>query len=102
MIVENPGFSYRAPALRNISPNAALQEMNEVELEFLRDYARRPLERRVWATEHAQSVRVFDGRMSRIIRKVLELDLWPKGDSRQDLSRLEVYQWAREQGLHFR
>jgi DNA-binding NarL/FixJ family response regulator len=101
MIVENPGFLYRDPALRVTPPSAAVRALKPVELAFIRDYARRPMERRVWATEHGESVRFFDNRMNAIIKKILELDLWPNGDTRTELSRLEVYQWARDRGLHF-
>jgi DNA-binding NarL/FixJ family response regulator len=101
MIVENPGLMYRDPALNLVPPSAAVKDLTAIELDFIRDYARRPMDRRIWAREHGKSERFFDHRMNAISKKVLEKDLWPIRDTRTELSRLEVYQWARDRGLHF-
>lgn len=100
-IVENPGIVWIDPTLRRALPSKAVQKMTAHELAFLRDYARRPLERKIWAAVTGRSPRDFDNRMASIKRKILVCDLYPEGDTRTELSNLEVYEWARKRGLHF-
>jgi DNA-binding NarL/FixJ family response regulator len=100
-IVDNPGIMWVDPTLRQARPSVAVQKMTAQELTFLRDFARRPLERKVWAVVSRRNPRDFDNRMAAIKRKILEYDLYPEGDERTELSNLEVFEWARKRGLHF-
>lgn len=100
-IVENPGVVWIDPTLRRALPSKAVQKMTAQELAFLRDYARRPLERKNWVAVTGRSARDFDNRMASIKRKILDFDLFPEGNTRTELSNLEVYEWARKRGLHF-
>jgi DNA-binding NarL/FixJ family response regulator len=100
-IVENPGMVWIDPTLRRALPSRAVQNMTAQELAFLRDYARRPLERKNWVVVTGRSARDFDNRMASIKRKILDSELFPEGYTRTELSNLEVYEWARKRGLHF-
>jgi len=100
-IVQNPGVVWVDPTLRRARPSVAVQKMTAQELRFLRDYARRPVERNVWVLVTGRSPRDFDNRMAAVKKKILDFDLYPEGDERTKLSNLEVYEWARARGLHF-
>jgi DNA-binding NarL/FixJ family response regulator len=100
-IVANAEVVWVDPTLRRAKPSVAVQRMTPHELAFLRDFARRPLERKVWAVVNRRSPRDFDNRMAAIKRKILDFELHPVGDERTELSNLEVYEWARLRGLHF-
>jgi DNA-binding NarL/FixJ family response regulator len=101
MVVEHPSALFIDPKLRSAGAGGAVQHLTAIEMDFIRDYARRPMERRVWAREHGKPARFFDNRMDSIGGKILRYEYWPNGDERRELSRLEVYEWARMRFLHF-